>query len=477
MAEVSKVVLKTYFEDGKEPDENKFVDLIDTLWEQGGGVSDHGALDGLADDDHPQYLLADGSRVCSGDFVFSQDVRIGGGLYVGGVGQDPIQGTIQAVNDIRAGGGLVVGSVSANPASGYAAIGKGLSVGDTAPPYEARGNLFLDYTGAGSYGFINSVGNLHLFQNMYYDGGWKAIGSGKTGGFQTSMGSDYPLYVSSSQASYTAGQTPSTFPNFSVSNSSVLRLYLSGTTTEAAQIYSDANWFRINPSGAQRIYTPTGIRADGGLSATSSVSPSTGIVFSQELRVYEGATLIGAFTAQDSSWFRINQYVAKNTYSPYSIVVAGGLMSGTSYIPGYGYTGYTVALRPYKNSTGYITYSYHAYATKKTSGSFDGDAKSTTGATKIDLSAVFGVPAGVKAVNIRIFARDSSGHILTAQYLGVGPSAADPFMVTVRPVGNDQIMENTGITTCDGNGDIYWRCGASGGGTLDIWIEISGYFI
>jgi hypothetical protein len=35
MAEVSKVVLKAYFEDGKEPDENKFINLIDTLWPSG----------------------------------------------------------------------------------------------------------------------------------------------------------------------------------------------------------------------------------------------------------------------------------------------------------------------------------------------------------------------------------------------------------------------------------------------------------
>jgi hypothetical protein len=31
MAVVTKTVLKTYFEDGKEPDENKFIDLIDTM--------------------------------------------------------------------------------------------------------------------------------------------------------------------------------------------------------------------------------------------------------------------------------------------------------------------------------------------------------------------------------------------------------------------------------------------------------------
>lgn len=32
-----------------------------------GGVTDHGELTGLADDDHEQYLLADGSRAISGD--------------------------------------------------------------------------------------------------------------------------------------------------------------------------------------------------------------------------------------------------------------------------------------------------------------------------------------------------------------------------------------------------------------------------
>lgn len=33
-----------------------------------GGGGDHGALTGLTDDDHPQYLLTDGSRILTGDF-------------------------------------------------------------------------------------------------------------------------------------------------------------------------------------------------------------------------------------------------------------------------------------------------------------------------------------------------------------------------------------------------------------------------
>jgi len=40
MPEVSKATLKTYFEDGKEPDENKFIDLIDTMALISGVVGD-----------------------------------------------------------------------------------------------------------------------------------------------------------------------------------------------------------------------------------------------------------------------------------------------------------------------------------------------------------------------------------------------------------------------------------------------------
>lgn len=43
-----------------------------------GGITDHGALTGLLDDDHPQYALTDGTR------TFTGDVTISGGLTVAG---------------------------------------------------------------------------------------------------------------------------------------------------------------------------------------------------------------------------------------------------------------------------------------------------------------------------------------------------------------------------------------------------------
>ena len=44
----------------------------------GGGVSDHGELDGLADDDHTQYLRADGTRALAGNLAVDAGVTVDG---------------------------------------------------------------------------------------------------------------------------------------------------------------------------------------------------------------------------------------------------------------------------------------------------------------------------------------------------------------------------------------------------------------
>lgn len=52
--------------------------MIDTHGGGGGGATDHGALTGLADDDHTQYLLADGTRALSGNMTVNALVTIDG---------------------------------------------------------------------------------------------------------------------------------------------------------------------------------------------------------------------------------------------------------------------------------------------------------------------------------------------------------------------------------------------------------------
>ena len=55
MAVQDATTLKSYFNTGDVPTESQFADLIDTIDSKGaGGVTDHGALTGLSDDDHTQ---------------------------------------------------------------------------------------------------------------------------------------------------------------------------------------------------------------------------------------------------------------------------------------------------------------------------------------------------------------------------------------------------------------------------------------
>jgi hypothetical protein len=116
--------------------------------------------------------------------------------------------------------------------------------------------------------------------------------------------------------------------------------------------------------------------------------------------------------------------------------------------------------------------------TPLTSTSWDGDAFSTTGKTLIDLSAVFGLPAGVKAILARLGANDS-GSAASNCFVGLSPSSvADLYALVCKPYGrpNDVIEHEQGVVPCDANGDVYYQCLASGAGTLDIVFQIWGYW-
>jgi hypothetical protein len=112
-----------------------------------------------------------------------------------------------------------------------------------------------------------------------------------------------------------------------------------------------------------------------------------------------------------------------------------------------------------------------------TSGSWDGDAYSTTGKTLIDLSAVFGVPAGVKAVLVRYAIRDSNASNVDCNLI-LSPNATDSSgpAVDCNP-WNDRWTRGTMIVPCDANGDIYYQINASGAGTFDASLQIWGIWI
>ncbi len=208
----------------------------------GEGVTDHGDLDGLADDDHTQYLLADGSRICSGDFTVgdgtgSPTIKVDG---VAG-GNRNVTWQTAGINrwilrtDTDAEGGSNAGSnweLSArndagawlsNPIKIWRATGNvelvpgGLSVGNTPPYTQPRGHLFIHDGSANDYGFFESEGGLYLSSNHYYDGStWRAIKTGKVATLRVSPNSDSAFFISADPASVTAGDPTSAVEIFNI---------------------------------------------------------------------------------------------------------------------------------------------------------------------------------------------------------------------------------------------------------------------
>jgi len=119
-----------------------------------------------------------------------------------------------------------------------------------------------------------------------------------------------------------------------------------------------------------------------------------------------------------------------------------------------------------------------ALTTPLTSTSWDGDSFSTTAKTKIDLSAVFGVPAGVKAVLVKVALRDSGSAAASCVFQLSGVSSGTNYSLTAiaSPIA-DRFAYYSGIVPCDANGDVYYQINASGSATMDVYLEIWGYWL
>ena len=126
---------------------------------------------------------------------------------------------------------------------------------------------------------------------------------------------------------------------------------------------------------------------------------------------------------------------------------------------------------------------FYPLQTPLTSTAWDGDARSTTAKTLIDLSAVFaGVPAGIKAILVGVTLRDSGSAASTGGcFLILSPNNVANSGAAFRCSGlaNDANGGGGDVIPCDSNGDIYYQTNASGGAsaTLDVWLEIMGYWL
>jgi len=111
-----------------------------------------------------------------------------------------------------------------------------------------------------------------------------------------------------------------------------------------------------------------------------------------------------------------------------------------------------------------------ALTTPLTSTSWDGDDKTTADRAIVDLSSVFGVPAGVKAVLMSIQTQAAAAN----NYIRFGPSSTYSYALTCRTTVASQIAHASGIVPCDANGDVY--CYTSG--TVEgVQVRIWGYWL
>lgn len=160
---------------------------------------DHGSMEGLGDDDHPQYVLADGTRAFSGTVsgvTPTADAHLATKLYVDDhsvinvddFGADPTGATdssdaIQDAIDSATGGGII-----------YFGLGKDSSAYGIAKTIRLKNDITLQ--GAGHFnthifalsGFYTNTGATYLSatsgDNILDDGGWPVLISA-TGGSST----------------------------------------------------------------------------------------------------------------------------------------------------------------------------------------------------------------------------------------------------------------------------------------------------
>ena len=86
-----------------------------------------------------------------------------------------------------------------------------------------------------------------------------------------------------------------------------------------------------------------------------------------------------------------------------------------------------------------------------------------------------GTPATAKALACDIQVKESA--VANTLYFAVGSSTINYFAIQAYPNVTGFWNTATGICPTDSNGNIYYRCVASGSNTLTVTLRIWGYYI
>jgi hypothetical protein len=256
----------------------------------------------------------------------------------------------------------------------------------------------------------------------------------------------------------------------------VVLLDSSGIEIEATTVYNDARAYKFEKGGSYI----------GGLYSYQGAGDTEG-----EMKlIYDGASSI--------CWMMIEAGVnggaigeiylkahggdvlvqAGDLKTNYDARIGGGLYVGaTGTDPDADDIYFDGDLRPVRSAVTYTGYLLVPLTTALTSTSWDGDARSTEAKTKIDLSAVFGAPAGIKAVLCHVSIRDSDSSSGPRCYIILSPNntAGEGQYCEITRLTDDTWRHATLLVPCDAAGDIYYQIEASGAGTMDVELEIWGY--
>ena len=128
----------------------------------------------------------------------------------------------------------------------------------------------------------------------------------------------------------------------------------------------------------------------------------------------------------------------------------------------------------YRNATTYTGYLFVPLTTPATSTAFDGDLYDVDNdEAVIDLSASFGLPAGIKAVSLGLW---STCATVGKEFSLRRAAGGLPAVAVYTQVANQQNF-CAGIVPCDANGDIYFTTTAVHGAECAVYIRINGYWI
>ena len=110
-----------------------------------------------------------------------------------------------------------------------------------------------------------------------------------------------------------------------------------------------------------------------------------------------------------------------------------------------------------------------ALTTRLGSANWNDDAKTSGDDGVLDLSAVFGVPANVRAVHVRLMIADGT----PSMECRMGPSNGEWDLAQHTQVANRRVQV-AGLVPCDANGDIFI---AFTGNIDHVWLWITAYVI